>query len=286
MSQNRVSVTLWLWLALVLLATSCATRSRPGWTPDYAAGDVLLDHETWVIASELLAEDRRINLYLPPDYESDADRSFPVLYMPDGGVQEDFPHVTHTLDSLITAGSLPPMLVVGIENTERRRDLTGPTRVDSDREIAPRVGGSVNFREFIRRELMPEIERRYRTNGTTAIIGESLAGLFIVESFFEAPEMFDVYIAISPSLWWNDQILVKNAPAWLVRHTEVSARMYLTHADERDIASGTAELVNALTSHPVGGLEWIYKPRPDLEHHTIYRATKRAALIWALGSAK
>jgi hypothetical protein len=68
---------------------------------------------------------------------------------------EDFPHVTATVQSLITAGAMRPFIVVGIENPERRRDMTGPTEVAEDRKIAPRVGGSAAFRTFIRDELMP-----------------------------------------------------------------------------------------------------------------------------------
>ena len=77
--------------------------------------------------------------------------SYPVLYMLDGGLDEDFPHVARDVDTAIRAGEMRPMIVVGIENTERRRDMTGPTTVASDRAIAPHVGGSVAFRAFIAR---------------------------------------------------------------------------------------------------------------------------------------
>jgi len=101
----------------------------------------------------VLGEVRTINVYTPPEYASDT-AAFPVLYMLDGGMSEDFPHVANTIDSLIRLGLIPPVLVVGIENTERRRDLTGPTTVAKDSAIAPRVGGSAAFRSFIRDELI------------------------------------------------------------------------------------------------------------------------------------
>ncbi len=93
-----------------------------------------------------------------------------------------------------------PFLVVGIENTECRRDLTGPATVEEDRKIAIHVGGSAAFRAFIRNELMPQVHAGYRTTEETAIVGESLAGLFVVEMFFLEPNLFDTYIAISPSV--------------------------------------------------------------------------------------
>ena len=123
--------------------------------------------------------------------------------MPYGGIDEDFPHVVNAVESLVRQGKVRPVIVVGIPNTQRRRDLTGPTEVASDRAIAPKVGGSAAFRQFIREELIPEIDRRYKTTAERGIIGESLAGLFVVETFLEEPSLFTHYVALDPSLWWN-----------------------------------------------------------------------------------
>ena len=154
---------------------------------------------TFTVQSAALGETRRINVFTPPGYAEKNDARFPVLYMPDGGMAEDFPHVTDTVLAGITWETMRPMIVVGIENTERRRDSTGPTSVAKDREIAPRVGGSAAFRTFIRDELMPQIRLQYRTTDETAIIGESLAGLFVLETFFAEPDLFGAYISISPT---------------------------------------------------------------------------------------
>ena len=140
--------------------------------------------DTFTIQSQALGETRRINVYLPPGYAATATLRVPALYMPDGGMAEDFLHVAGLVAGLVGNGTMRPFLLVGIENTERRRDLTGPTGVAADRKIAPPVGGSAAFRSFIRDELMPAIARRYRTTRETAIVGESLAGLFVVETFF------------------------------------------------------------------------------------------------------
>lgn len=233
-------------------------------------------HETFTLESAALGETRRINVYTPPGYDRGR---YPVLYMPDGGAQEDFPHVASAVDAAIRAGEMRPMIVVGIENTERRRDMTPPTEVEEDRRIAPRVGGSAAFRTFIRDELMPEIRRRYRATDETGIIGESLAGLFIVETFLLEPELFGTYVALSPSLWWNAQALVRGADARLgtpPAASPPSARMptvlYLSSADEEDIVSAVTRLADVLRAHPSDRLRWQYRPRPDLTHATIYRA--------------
>ncbi len=278
-----------LRLAAVLLLTLAGCRaSGPvgNAPPDYAAGDTLLPHDAFVIQSQALGEARPVAVYLPPAYAQDPAARFPVLYMPDGGTTEDFPHVSATVDAMIAEGTLPPVIVVGIANTVRRRDLTPPTSVASDREVAPVVGGAAAFRGFVRDELMPEVDTRYRTDGATAVIGESLAGLWIVDTFFETPDLFDAYLALSPSLWWDGQRRVRDAPAWLAAHPDVRARLYLTYADETDIGPHVETLVGALRARMPPGLVWTDVPRPDLTHATIYRATKRDALRWwATGAA-
>src|SRR5262249_54445688 len=143
--------------------------------------------ETFTIDSRILGELRRINVYFPPGYAETPRARFPVLYMPDGGMAEDFLHVAGLVQVSVGNGTMRPFLLVGIENTQRRRDLTGPTENANDKKIAPRVGGAKAFRAFIRQELMPRVKARYRTSKETAIVGESLAGLFVVETFLLEP---------------------------------------------------------------------------------------------------
>ena len=232
--------------------------------------------QSFIIASRVMGETRRINVFTPPGYDEGSAR-YPVLYMPDGGMEEDFPHVADAVLAGITWEKLQPLIIVGIENTERRRDMTGPTSVAEDRKIAPRVGGSAAFRKFIRDELMPEIRKRYRTTDETAIVGESLAGLFVVETFFLDPDMFDTYIAISPSVWWNGGSLIRGAGDWLRARPSLRKTLYLTSADESDIVSGLQQLARTLEAGAPAGLVWFYHPMPDQFHDTIYRASSPKA---------
>jgi predicted alpha/beta superfamily hydrolase len=187
----------------------------------------------------------------------------------------------HTVDSLVAAGAIRPVIVVGVPNTQRRRDLTGPTRVAKDSAIAPRVGGSAEFRRFLRDELVPEVERRYRTTKERGIVGESLAGLFVVETFLEAPTLFDHYVAFDPSLWWNRGALVDSAGARLAALDASPRTLYL--AASRDaIDAQSTRLADLLRAAPPAGLRWEFHPRPDLTHATIFRAAEAAALASAL----
>ena len=219
--------------------------------------------------SKILGETRRINIYTPPSYAEDGLR-YPVLYMPDGGIQEDFHHITGIVQVSTANGTMRPFLVVGIENTERRRDLTGPTESAEDRKIAPRVGGSALFRRFLREELMPEMRRRYRTSGETAIVGESLAGLFVLETFFLEPDLFDTYIAVSPSVWWDNQSLARSAAARLKRYTGPPKSLYVGEIDEKELQEGTRVLAGALGEAAPASLTWRYEPTPNEDHGTVF----------------
>lgn len=268
-------------LLVVPLLVSC--RTVPSSTPavatapysvpaNYAAVDgPPLPHQTFTLTSRILHEVRRINIYTPPGYAAHPSARYPVLYMPDGGIDEDFRHVTKDIDTAVRQGRMRPMIVVGIENTERRRDMTGPTSVASDRKIAPHVGGAAAFRAFIRDELMPEIARRVRGDGRTAIVGESLAGLFVMEIFFAQPKMFDTYIALSPSLWWNDGALVRHAAEGLKAHPDLHATLYIGVASDDGLEPSARQLEQVFRADAPKGLRWYVERWPKLKHATIYR---------------
>ena len=236
-------------------------------------------HDTFTIASKIVNENRVINVWIPEAYAKEG-KPLPVMYMADGGVKEDFPHIANTFAKLIKAKKIPAFILVGIENTQRRRDLTGPTEVAEDKEIAPVVGGSEKFRAFLKEELFPEISSRYKTTSDRGILGESLAGLFVMETFLLQPDMFTYYIAFDPSLWWNDNALVKAAKNTL-GHLPADKKT-VWFAGSSDIATYTDELATVLKEENVSGLRWVYSHEPKEQHSTILRATKEKALIWAL----
>jgi hypothetical protein len=226
--------------------------------------------ETFTMQSAILGEARRINVYAPAGYAESTDVRLPVLYMPDGGIREDFLHVAGLIQVSVGNGTMRPFLLVGIENTQRRRDLTGPTSNPRDSTIAPNVGGSAAFRSFLRSELMPLIDARYRTTAETGIVGESLAGLFVVETFFLEPDLFDTYIAFDPSLWWNDANLVSSAVERLGSDALRGRTLYLASSGEDELAELTGRLAGLLKEHAGAGVVWNYHAMPDETHATIY----------------
>lgn len=260
-------------LFILAALTSCSNASQPN--------DPIPEHETFKIQSKKVGEERVINVWTPENYKASKD-SLPVMYMADGGIMEDFPHIANTLAKLIEENKIKPIILVGIENTQRRRDLTGFTEVAKDKEIAPVVGGSEKFRAFINDELFPEINKRYRTTSEKSIIGESASGLFVMETFFLTPEMFDNYIAFDPSLWWNNHYLVRTAKEHLASFPETEKRLWFAGSNAKDISVFTKELAKIFKAENKTNLKWKFSDEPKEKHTTIFRATKEKAIIWTL----
>lgn len=257
-----VSLAILLW-GLLLLQLGVQAGSVDKTVP-------LVIGETFTIDSKILNETRRINVYLPPGYAESPGARLPVLYMPDGGIAEDFLHVAGLVQVSVGNATMRPFLLVGIENTQRRRDMTGPTESEEDKKIAPRVGGSGAFRKFIRDELMPQVRARYRTTDETAIVGESLAGLFVMETFLLEPDLFDTYIAFDPSLWWNSQKLVNEAGERLRARPKLKKSLYFASSGDSGLAEIAQRLTEVLSKSAPPGLGWHYERMPEEKHATIY----------------
>lgn len=167
--------------------------------------------ESFEFRSKVMAEDRTINVYLPASYKESGEKRYPVIYLLDGSVDEDFIHVA----GLVQFGSfpwiemLPESIVIGIGNVDRKRDFTYPSNNEKDQEMLPTSGGSKKFVEMLESELQPLVERSYRTTKTNTLIGQSLGGLLAAEVFFKQSDLFDNFIIISPSIWWDDESLLK-----------------------------------------------------------------------------
>jgi predicted alpha/beta superfamily hydrolase len=162
--------------------------------------------------SKQLSEERTINIYLPDGYGDSTHKKYDVIYLLDGGVDEDFIHFCGLVQyfSFPWVNEIPQSIVVGIANSDRKRDMSYPTTVKKDKELWPTTGGSAKFMAFLEKDLFPYIEKNYRTNGNKTLVGESFGGLFASEVLMKKPAMFNNYLIISPSLWWDNGSLLKN----------------------------------------------------------------------------
>lgn len=262
---------------LVLVTIGCVAKPPPAPRDTSGQMEPIRIGYSFAMDSAVMGEKRRITVYLPPDY-ADTKRRYPVLYLLDGGVQEDFHHITGIVQVSVANGLMAPILVIGIENTERRRDMTGPTENPEDKAIALRVGKSAAFRSFLKNELIPRIEQDFRGNGDRTLMGESLAGLFVVETFFDEPDMFQRYIAVSPSLWWNNGFLVRKASERLPSMQVQNKTFYLTVGGVDDNTKETEQLAKVFRQAAPAGLSWHYEPLPEEAHATMLHAGALRAL--------
>lgn len=258
---------------ILFLFTNCETKT--------VYRDAIPEHDTFTINSKIVNEDRVINVWTPENYKISTE-TFPVMYMADGGIEEDFAHIANTISDLIKQKKIAPIILVGIENTDRKRDLTGFTSVEKDKEIGKEVGESEKFRNFIKDELIPEINKKYRTTNKKGIIGESLSGLFVVETLQLTPTLFDFYIAMDPALWWNDEYLVKNAKANFEKMPATNIKFWFAGSNVQKDNPFISKLNEIITKVNPQSFNWKYVDAPKEEHPTVFRATKEEAIIWAL----
>lgn len=205
------------WALLVSSAWAAAESTEPQIEKQaFTIGETL----RW--DSEILQQSRTINVYLPASYPQSG-KSYPVIYLLDGSADEDFIHMV----GLIQFGSfswiqmVPESILVGIGNVDRKHDFTFPTHNTKDQADFPTTGGSAQFIRFLEQELQPLISTNYRTTAEKTLIGQSLGGLLATEVLFKHPHLFDRYLIVSPSLWWDDESLLKVEPKAFTKHKTV-----------------------------------------------------------------
>jgi predicted alpha/beta superfamily hydrolase len=265
---------------IVLLLTFSAARAA---APAANVGRPIVIGRSYAMHSAILGDQRRINVYLP-DHYGDAGRQFSVLYLLDGGAREDFHHITGLAQINAAYGQGRELIVIGVEGVDRKHDLTSPSKDPADRKLLPTSGGSPAYRRFLVEELKPWVAARYKTDGHTAIMGESLAGLFVAETLLEAPSSFNDYISVSPSLWWNDGGLSTAAGAELRKARFAGVRAWIAFDDPAPAGKGAAEarrqqdaLETAFTEAKPEGLSWTFA-RPGESHASIYHPAAMKAL--------
>lgn len=172
------------------------------------------------LQSTILLETRTLNIYLPEGYSLNDTLRYPVVYLLDGAADEDFIHVVglYQFNTFPWINRVPKSIIVGIANVDRERDFTYPTTVVEDKRSFPRTGHSDNFITFLEKELQPYIESKYKTDTSKTIIGQSFGGLLATEILLKKPALFNRYIIISPSLWWDDGSLL-DQPSELLKET-------------------------------------------------------------------
>lgn len=173
------------------------------------------------IDSKILGEKRTLNIYLPEGYSDTV--KYPVVYLLDGSADEDFIHVVglYQFNNFPWVNSAPKSIIVGIANVDRKRDFTFKTSLKADAAKYPTTGHSDKFIQFIATELQPYIDKTFHTSGSRTIIGQSLGGLLAAEILLKHSELFNQYILISPSMWWDNGSLLNASLSSILAQKEV-----------------------------------------------------------------
>src|SRR5690554_790990 len=159
-----------IWLTLISANLFGQTLPKQIYETDLSIGKKI------TIESKVLNEFRDLNIYLPLSYSSDSFKSYPVIYLLDGSLDEDFIHICGIVQfgSFSWINMIPESIVVGIGNVDRKRDFTYPSTNEVDKKSLPTSGKSGLFIQFIQNELQPFVDSTFRTNAGKTIIGQSL----------------------------------------------------------------------------------------------------------------
>jgi len=181
------------------------------------------------IQSIQLGEKRILNIYLPEGYNPNDTIKYPVIYLLDGSADEDFIHIVGLVhfNSFEWINRVPKSIVVGIGTVDRKRDFTFPTTIKEDKKTYPTTGHSDKFISFIEKELQPYIIKKYKVNTSKTIIGQSLGGLLATEILLKKPKLFNKYIIISPSIWWDNGSLLNQTSEILKETFDQQTDIYI-----------------------------------------------------------
>jgi len=249
-------------LAAALLAIPFSVTAGESPVPGAEEGAVIPLGTSITMHSELLDEERRLLVYTPPSY-AEGDGRYPVLYLIDG--EFTFPFTVGIVDFLAKSSHAPEMLVVGIVNTDRTRDLT-PEPGPRERERYRSSGGAERFRRVLEEEIVPFVDGRFRTEPFRVLVGHSHGGLFAIHTLLEGSS-FGAFVAASPSVFWNDQSQVRLARQVLPKRDGAPLTLYFSIGDERDeMVGGTDALAAALDATKPPGLTWTYRQLEGKDH--------------------
>lgn len=221
---------------------------------------------------------RQLNIYLPPGYDTQKNTTYPVIYLLDGGLDEDFVHVA----GLIQFATQPwvkfmkPCILVGVTNVDRLHDMTGPTTVEQHRKAYPTTGGADDFIRFLKTDLEPYIRAHYRVSHSSTLIGESLGGLLATNVLLHHPRMFSNYIIISPSLWWNSGAML-NEPITKALNKPYKANVFIAVGKEGLTPDPNPSVMEVDANKLADKLSKI--PNPDLHIYFDYLPSDTHATI-------
>ena len=224
---------------------------------------------THIIPSKAFEKDRTIKVHLPQRYLSDTITKFAVTYVLDAQSDNFWNMAKSNISYLVGSYAVIPMIVVGISSDNRGSEFTPPCNTLND---------------HLRNEVFTLIAEKYRVNDFKTIIGHSWGGLYVGDALFgKNADMFDSYLALSPSFDYNDNIIVHRADSVLRARTSFKKSFYYTVGDlgriEYENAPPAILLDSILKTHPNTTLDWQFKRMINHDHWTLVISSINEGLI-------
>ena len=251
-------------------------------------GNPVVIGETVQLQSRILKESRTLLISKPDGYDDGTER-YPVLYLLDG--ETHFRYASGVVNFLAKNDRIPAMLVVGITSggvEHRTHDLTPPSSDEMDNRFSPGNGGASVFLSFIAQELIPFVDKTYRTRPYRLLVGHSFGGLFSIYTFSLRPKLFSAYIAADPSIYWNNEAVVAEAESFLSATKDLQADLYIAASGGSDQPSSEIQRLNtALKQKCPGGFRWYFDWMKEEDHlsiplPSIYRGLEKIFEEWRL----
>lgn len=225
----------------------------------YQIGNIYIG-KTVEFNSEILQEKRNVFIYTPNRYE-ESDIEYPTLYITDGA--ENFFIATAIVNLLSRNQQIPQMIVVGIPNVNRNRDLS-PSIIEGTSD----PGGGDNFLNFFENELIPYLDNNFRTSNYKVLFGHSLGGMFTNYTMLTRPELFNAYIVASPYLMYSNEYVIKEAELRLDDLSNFDRQLFITLGDEPAYQQSLSKFTSLLTDN-AKTLRWDYQKFNDEDHGSI-----------------
>ena len=218
-------------------------------------------HDRHLIKSQILGEERTVLVRVPPNYAR-TDEKFPVVYMLDAHPPQNSMMVG-IIEQQVWGGMMPEVILVGIQNTNRTRDLT-PTKTERAGS-----GGGDKFLQFLETEVIPLVEKNYRTQPFRIFAGHSLGGLTVVYSFLTRPDLFNAYIAASPSLIWDNNFVIGRAEEVFKQKKEYKKTMFLALGNEPELQKGFNSFRDLLNRTKPKDFEYEFRQLDEENHGSV-----------------
>lgn len=209
--------------------------------------------ESFTLESKILKHQRPIHIALPDNYKESETR-FPVLVVLDGEMM--FRLISGIIQMYFAMGEIIPIIVAALPNVNRNEDFD------------PETGAADNFLKFIELEFLPFLDSRYRTEPLRILYGHSYLGMFTVHTLLKAPHLFDAYIAASPSLRWDKELLT--SPGLFENFPTQRKLLYITAAgDEKEgLETGVRKLIARVGNEAPENLSYTFKLNEHENHNT------------------